>query len=634
MLFFNFQNIIFWYCFQNQKKTNLISQQQTTALVQLMSTYKVKSPNSAPAAYKYSPLWFHLGNTVSFAMCAMFIFLVPFSRSGELFYPSAIYDLLFTEKLADYAHFKQAMPMNSFIGPALITSATRLITTVFDTRLRALILNKLSGRFSELADPSLHLHLVDTHFFSLIVARMVICLGFVAAFAFLRHQVALKYKSALPARLLTLFICAGTYCAYSASRLHSQTFSLVLYVVALGFLVQGQLNRAFSCLAVNAAIFDGIFGSAVLFAAIPAFLLGRSSGKGGKAMASAIISFVAAAFISFLFDSILYNKFIWPQGEVIMTFLQDLKLPILRAPETVTCAVLAVLSGVVALVLRGDSAFASSLALTQSISVALAPFCGRSLISLEFVPLSWCTIFAFRTTADFKSRSLVRKAFGTATILAAFALPWMLVPFITKTAGESQYGAAALMALNVKVVEATKAGNVVRVHLDRKAREHGYSSFLQVNHANALYSTSLSASDVTNFRPDYLLRSVKYCTSGKAMKTFRGFEKFKLNAGYPIRSLVDLKNLNPEFVQADRLAVFRASQCEIADFEQGKNEVPPSGPSATGKLVSKFVFGGQLERVGEQRVFIAEKTGSFSHKKIANMIGIVAYLYTTILEQI
>jgi hypothetical protein len=270
----------------------------------------------------------------------------------------------------------------------------------------------------------------------------------------------------------------------------------------------------------------------------------------------------------------------------------------------------------------------------QSFGVALAPLCGRNLISLEFVPLAYTVIFAFRTSADLKSRSILRKSFAAATILAALALPWMTVSFVAKTAGDSQYGAEALMALNGKIVDDVKAGNVVRVHLDREARDHGYSAFLQVNHANALYSTSLTTADVTAFRPDYLLRSVKYCTAGKAMKTFRGFEKFKLNAGESVRSLIDLKNLKPEFLQADRLAVFRASQCEVGDFEQGKSELPASGPSATGKLVSQVLFGGQMGRVGEQRVFIAEKTGRFSHKKIANMIGIVAYLYTTILDQI
>lgn len=567
-------------------------------------------------------------------MCLVFALLIPFNRPGESFYSSAIYDLLFTEKLSDYAHFKQAMPMNSFIGPALITSVTRLFTTVFNAPVLTWIVGKLVERFPKAISPEVASNLVSTRMIALVVARIVFSVGFVAAFAFFRHNVGASQKSHVTPRILTLFMCTGVYCAYMASRLNSQSFSTALYLCAFGFLVEGQLARAFSCLAVNAAVFDGVFGSAVLIAAIPSFFIGRSASKVGKAMCSAVITFIAAAFVSFIFDSIFYNKFIWPQGEVILAFIRDFKLPALNEPEIVTCSVLAGLSAVASFVLRYESGFASSLAMTQMFSVALAPICGRTLISLELVPLAWTVILAFRTSADLKSSSFLRKAFAVSSILAALALPWITVPFIINTAGKSQYGAEALLALNKKIADVAKSGKVVRVHLDREARDHGYSAFLQVAHPNALYSTSLSANDVTKFRPDYYIRSVKHCSAGKAMKVFSGFEKFKLSGATSIRNLADLGKLKPEFLTANRLAVFRADQCEATDFEHGKVELPASGPSDTGKLVSRYVFGGNLGRVGEQRVFIADKTGRFSHKKIANMVVIAAYLYTTVLGQI
>ncbi len=99
------------------------------------------------------------------------------------------------------------------------------------------------------------------------------------------------------------------------------------------------------------------------------------------------------------------------------------------------------------------------------------------------------------------------------------------------------------------------------------------------------------------------------------MAVFDGFDGF------------DWAHVKP--ILKDRLAIFRASQCDLADF--AVQNFGAQGKYVTGALIAR-ILGKPGVSVSQQASLIQGYLGRFNHKKAPNVVALVAYLYSNLLE--
>ena len=596
-----------------------------------------------PVKFVVNPFWTAVGTVVHLVFAFFCIYLTPFGRTNPATssFTSQLYDLLFTENLKDYAQVNRGA---SFIGPALLATVTRPLSIMFDDRVRNFLFAKVIPKLglSDSVASQIRLVLLETRLWNFLAARVILVTLFVLSLTVLRQALAQKFKSAALPRIFTALSLASAVPLLTASALQVQTVSMILLNLALASLISGHYTRTFSLLTVNLIIFDIVNGSILLISSFFVSLLFLDNFNALKSLASIVLTAPVAVLVNFAFDSLFYNKFIWPQGD----FLISLNL----SKDLVVSHLLELVNSLITNLKNFDSeVFLKSKLLINlfiSLSPALAVYLfGRSnryiralltlyssIVSFNLIFLSGnlssaCTPmtvpFLIATSISvlggIKSSNGLLKYF-TYLLFLGLILPglfWSVGRLHLEISASQQFTGKALMALNSKVLKESQEGVPTRIHIDPEIASFGYSRFLELSR-NAIYSSGQKAQP----RSDYFVGPSSQCPEAKALKLFQGFQK------------VDLKALQISTV--DRIGVFRASAtCPSSEsvvnlpvFES-QNDL-----SEVSKLISAHLLKGQFSSLKEQRALIAQHLGKFNHKKISNSVAIIAYLYANILEQL
>ena len=608
------------------------------------ATKPASATKSSTAKFSINPLWSAFGTALQFGFALFCIYLAPFGRSPPTSsFTTQLYDLLFTENLRDFTHVQRGA---SYVGPALLATVVRPLSLVFDDRVRLFLFDKVLPKvgLSDSFIAQARLVVIETHFWNFLAARVILAAAFVFSLSVLRQAMAQKFKSVALPRIFTALSLASAVPLLSASALQVQTLSMILFNLALASLISGKFTRAFSLLTVNLAIFDFVNGSVLLISTFLVSLLFLDNFNLIKSLASIVLTLPVAVTVNFAFDSLFYNKFIWPQGD----FFMSLNL----SKDTV----ISHLTGLFNTFISNLKAFDSETLLKSkilinlviSLSPALAVYIFgranryiRALLSLYTTTVSFNLIFlsgnlssactpmtvpflvatSISVLGGIKSSSRLIKSF-TYLLFLGLLLPglfWSVGRLHLEISAAQQFTGKALMALNAKVLRESREGVPTRVHVDPETAAYGYSRFIELSR-NTIYSSGVKA----QVRSDYFVGPQSQCPEAKALKLFQGFQK------------VDLKSL--QIASVDRIGVFRASAtCPAGDSPTTANSVVLESEnelSQTANLISLHLLKGQISSLKEQRDLIAKYLGKFNHKKICNSVALIAYLYANLLEQI
>lgn len=623
-----------------------------------------KSSTSTPPKFIPNVLLFNFNTLLHVLAALLGIYLVPFGRStpSESSFLNSLYDLLFTEKLEDFV--RPSGSSNSFLGSALLATIIRPLNLVFDQRIRSLAMSKLPLlKLPEALIFKIGLYFHETQIWNLIVGRIIISMAFVLSLALLRSSLALKFKSSVISTIFSILSLATFVPFLTASRIQAQTFSMIILNFALAALFSGHYNRTFSLLTVNSVIFDVLFGSVLLkatFISSLMFLRGTvpSPFNPLQAILTILVTLPFAIIVTSVFDSLFYNKFIWPQGEVLLSFVKSsldffksismesvkslvlesfkaLSPENLKSSKTLTNLVIALTPALLVYIFGRKNRYTKVLLSIYSITIssALIFFSDSSNLSSTctplIVPLLVSTSIAF--LGGIKSSNRLISSF-TYIFLLGIVLPsifWTFGRLHLEISSSSQFSGQALLAINSKILKEAKEGAVSRVHINPEISIFGANKFLQLTNKNVFYSTASSDySQIKSFRPDYLISSPKFCPNSKAMKLFAGFDK------------VDLKKF--KISEITRVGVFRVSPtCPTEESVESQlplqitSEINDSLAKTFELLASTLpIIKKEFSSLKEQRAFISQYLGRFSHKKVSNSAAIMAYLYANLLEQL
>lgn len=616
-----------------------------------LSTSSPKKSTSTPQIFFPNALWFNFNTLLHLLAVVIGIYLVPFGRSSpsENSFLNSIYDLLFTEKLEDYS--KPVNSIDSFFGPALLATLIRPLNLVFDEKIRSLILSKLpllNVSNSLIFDISLYCH--ETRTWNLLVGRFIISIAFVLSLAALRSSLALKFKSNAISTILSLLSLATFIPFLTASRIQAQTFSMIILNLALASLFSGHYNRTVSLLTVNAVIFDVLLGSVLLVATFVSsliFLRGIPSPfKPLQAILTIIVTLPFALIVTTVFDSLFYNKFIWPQGELLLlSFIKsfisidDIKSLViesfknisfesLKSSKTLTNLSIASSPALLIYAFGRKNRYTQVLISIYSITsgFALLFFSNSNLSSActpLIIPLLISSSISFLGGIKSSNRLI---SYSTLILLLGIVLPgifWTFGRLHLEISSASQFSGQALLEINSKILKERKEGTISRVHINSEISNFGTNKFLQLK-KNVLYSSALN---IKSFRPDYLITFPKFCSNSKALKLFSGFDK------------VDLKKF--EISKIDKVAIFRYddSNCPISDSDSqsiSDTSTKDDSLSITFKSIASSlpILKKEFSNLKEQEEFISKYLGKFNHKKVSNSAAIISYLYANLLEQI
>ena len=597
--------------------------------------------------FTVNPVWSTVGTLLHVAFSLFCIYLTPFGRTGTLSattFTTQLYDLLYTEKLADFDRSYTDL-QGSYVGPALLATFTRPFGLVFDEKIRNLLFDKVVPHVKFLPASlvsTAKLYILETRMWHLFVARALLAVMVALSAAALRHALSLKFKSAALPRIYTALCLASAIPLLAATNLSSQAFSIVLLNLALAALFNGKFRQLFSLLTVNAVIFDSIGGSILLLASFIS-LSSVESFKQSTALASILVTFPVAGVVTFTLDSLFYNKFIWPQGEILFRHMYT-ALSAIKAVDYVEVARLALSLKPAELV--NSKQFANALIILAPVS--LVYIFGRSnryvramlglytlsvignlmnayasasnalvtctpLMAPLLVAASISVLGGLKSTGSTVKKSLTYLFFFGVLVPS---LSWGLGRIHLEISGAQQATGEALMALNRKILKDSQEGVPVRVFIDFDSSSTGYSRFIELTRNRAIYATEHKG------RYDYFVGSPVNCPQDKAMKLFNGFSK------------IDIKAL--KVIQTEQVGVYRHSSTCPASTRPNlpKFDTSISNPALLPAFISARFFNGQFSKLKEQRDFIAKHLGRFNHKKVSNSMALVAYLYQNILDQI
>lgn len=616
------------------------SNAKTTATATSSPKVKAVTP-----AFTVNPTMSALGTAVHLLFAFFCVYLAPFGRSAASTFTSQLYDLLFTEKLESYQVDGKGF---SYVAPTLLATITRPLGLIFDERVRSFVFDKIVPKFPQIPAEivaSARMFVVETKLWNFIAARLILAGTFVYSLSVLRSSLARKFKSNALPRIFSALCLASAIPLLAASSLSTQTVTMILLNLALAALFDGKLARSLSLLTVNMVIFDSVGGSILLFGFLIASASIKESFHFGKAVSSIALTLPVALLVTFAFDSLFHNKFIWPQGEVILSLIKrqsssfnlDFHLisqkvisfiknnsnwEALSSSKTLVNIVFCLSPALVVYIFGRSNRFTRALltlyVFASSFNLILLNGTLNSACTPLIVPLLLsASISVFGGT---KSSSKATKS-ATYLLFLGLILPgvfWTVGRLHLEIAAAQQFTGNALMALNSKILKEAQEGVPVRVHLDSESVGFGYSRFAELADNRAIYTSGSQKQS----RTDYFIGT---CPDSKALKMFPGFQK------------VDIKSV--KIVSSDRIGVYRSCPKQKSD----SISISSTSASASGNsnsvpeiplFISKKLFNGKFSSLKEQRALISQLLGKFNHKKVSNTIAFVAYIYLSLLEQI
>jgi len=231
------------------------------------------------------------------ALAAVFtvhLCLAPFTKVEESFNMQAAHDFLFHGfDLARYDHhtFPGVVP-RTFLGALVLATLAAPVSLVT----RFLGFPKLASQYA---------------------VRLVLGMLVAAAMGTLRREVSKRYGRA--AGVLFVAVSAAQFhLPFYATRTLPNTFALVLVTAALAFWLQGRLRAMVCTLVVATAVFrSDVAVFAVPLLAQPLLLRRDARTVFPRAVLWALVAFVASLAATVPLDSLLWRRWLWPEGIVL-----------------------------------------------------------------------------------------------------------------------------------------------------------------------------------------------------------------------------------------------------------------------------------------------------------------------------
>jgi alpha-1,6-mannosyltransferase len=228
------------------------------------------------------------------AVALLHIYSSPYTKVEESFNLQATHDFLFHRTaLSKYDHleFPGVVP-RTFLGAACT----------------ALLAAPLSLLFEVILAPKI---------ISLYIVRIVISLLSVASLSSFRFQLEKKFGTKVAAAF-SIITSAQFHMLFYASRPLPNTYAAVLVNFAFAFWLQEQYHITLGILAFAAAVFR----SELVILGIPIFLFAVVKGRLGpfpmgpiKVIGYGLAAFASGLAVTVLFDSIFWQRLLWPEGE-------------------------------------------------------------------------------------------------------------------------------------------------------------------------------------------------------------------------------------------------------------------------------------------------------------------------------
>ena len=232
--------------------------------------------------------------------------------------------------------------------------------------------------------------------------------------------------------------------------------------------------------------------------------------------------------VTFTLDSLFYNKFIWPQGEILFRHMYT-ALSAIKAVDYVEVARLALSLKPAELV--NSKQFANALIILAPVS--LVYIFGRSnryvrdmlglytlsvignlmnayasasnalvtctpLMAPLLVAASISVLGGLKSTGSTVKKSLTYLFFFGVLVPS---LSWGLGRIHLEISGAQQATGEALMALNRKILKESQEGVPIRVFIDFDSSSTGYSRFIELTRNRAIYATEHKGRIALKTRP-------------------------------------------------------------------------------------------------------------------------------------
>ena len=228
------------------------------------------------------------------AVALLHIYGSPYTKVEESFNLQATHDFLFHRtsfSKYDHLEFPGVVP-RTFIGAAIT----------------ALLASPLSLFFDAILAPKI---------ISLYIVRVVIAVMSIISMAAFRFQLEKKFGKKVAAAF-SIITCAQFHTLFYASRPLPNTYAAMLVNIAFAFWLQERYHETLCILAFASAIFR----SELVILGIPIFLFAAVKGRLGpfprgpvKVVGFGIAAFLCGLLVTVLFDSIFWQRLLWPEGE-------------------------------------------------------------------------------------------------------------------------------------------------------------------------------------------------------------------------------------------------------------------------------------------------------------------------------
>ena len=227
---------------------------------------------------------------VLFQVALVHVAMAPFTKVEESFNTQAVHDLLFNPlhwSQADHHEFPGVVP-RTFTGPAVL----------------ALLMAPVRVAMALVSAP---------HVVALYMMRVVLALVSVGGLAWVRASVAHVF-GATTSHAFVLVSAVQFHLLFYLSRTLPNIFALVFVSLALGFWLRRNVQACLVSLVAGGILFRSEL--VLLYLPIAGLSIARGHAKPLHVLWWSIVTALAVLVVSVPFDSALWGRLVWPEGEV------------------------------------------------------------------------------------------------------------------------------------------------------------------------------------------------------------------------------------------------------------------------------------------------------------------------------